>query len=167
MKKKKRKGSGPIRRARKKEEEVRRSTCGIKKKKNTRKGKEEEDEHGFDEDHKDEDDEKDDETCTTKRTKRTKRSGPILRRAGLAQRGNKKMLRVGFEPTRPKPHELESCPLDHSGIVALSDQEACRRPNLKPDARLLTGMAAPRDVGIGRSPEGSSSSWCVRCSPHG
>ena len=85
MKMKKTKGSGPIRRARKKEEEVRRSTCGIKKKKNTRKGKEEEDEHGFDEDDKDEDDEKDDETCTTKRTKRTKRSGPILRRAGLAQ----------------------------------------------------------------------------------
>ena len=26
--------------------------------------------------------------------------------------------RVGFEPTRPKPAELKSAPLDHSGICA-------------------------------------------------
>lgn len=28
------------------------------------------------------------------------------------------MLAVGFEPTRLASHELESCPLDHSGKLA-------------------------------------------------
>ena len=47
-------------------------------------------------------------------------------RISTDQKGNKSMLRVGFEFFAcggPKPHELESCPLDHSGIVALSDQQ--------------------------------------------
>ena len=30
------------------------------------------------------------------------------------------MLAVGFEPTRPRPCELESHPLDHSGILAVA-----------------------------------------------
>ena len=42
------------------------------------------------------------------------------------------VLRVGFEPTRPKPHELESCPLDHSGIVAASDRKGAFQLNLYP-----------------------------------
>ena len=42
------------------------------------------------------------------------------------------VLRVGFEPTRPKPHELESCPLDHSGIVAASDRNGAFQLNLYP-----------------------------------
>ena len=31
---------------------------------------------------------------------------------------NKKLLAVGFEPTRPKPVDLKSTPLDHSGTLA-------------------------------------------------
>ena len=68
-------------------------------------------------------------------------------RISTDQKGNKSMLRVGFEFFAcggPKPHELESCPLDHSGIVALSDQQArCRFP-LKWEARLLTGYRGAR-----------------------
>ena len=43
-----------------------------------------------------------------------------------AAKEEKILLRVGFEPTRPKPHELESCPLDHSGIVAVADYTMLR-----------------------------------------
>jgi hypothetical protein len=46
------------------------------------------------------------------------------------------VLRVGFEFFRLRralrPHELESCPLDHSGIVAASDRNGGFQLNLYP-----------------------------------
>ena len=54
------------------------------------------------------------------------------------RRGIKQVLRVGFEPTRPKPHELESCPLDHSGIVAASDRNGAFQLNLYPSWSRVT-----------------------------
>ena len=49
---------------------------------------------------------------------------------------NKKMTTVGFEFFRLRralrPHELESCPLDRSGIVAASDRNGGFQLNLYP-----------------------------------
>ena len=36
------------------------------------------------------------------------------------------MLGVGFEPTRPKPADLKSAPLDLSGIQAVSLSHQCQ-----------------------------------------
>ena len=50
------------------------------------------------------------------------------------RRGIKKVLRVDFFRLRRalRPHELESCPLDHSGIVAASDRNGGFQLNLYP-----------------------------------
>ena len=44
------------------------------------------------------------------------------------------MQPVGFEPTRPKPADLKSAPLDHSGMVAYSLPRPYYNYNISLDA---------------------------------
>ena len=48
------------------------------------------------------------------------------------------MLSVGFEPTRPQPCELESHPLDHSGMIARNIPTACDMP---PESVVFSGVS--------------------------